>query len=382
MKTHARPSLRVTALLAGCLFIAHATAIAKSQSTSSSASGSADGYSSGLIGMLAVSSNIVMNNASVDSYDSALGPWNADTNRGDAVVVATKSSYSKVQFQNADIYGRIVVGATTVGGGVGYTAQGRLRNADTPAGTKVDVSLIHTGVTIAAPANPSAPPNAGDTFGTMLPQNVNSSMQLGLAGATTPSYYHTPSGANLTLSGSVNFTVVGPTVLVVNGSLSLSGAGGITVDEGAWIAIYVTGNITVRGNNDTGGLDNRNDSGNHAIFYGVGSSGQNMSLEGGSLTAAFYGPGYNVNVNGSGAWSGSIVAKYINFSGSGGFHYDSAIVTLDPVSPPTGAAEVATDTVTGETSVAKVTYGVTGWRELGSRSGPNYARDTDPPFDQ
>ena len=382
MKTSRLPSRRIMIPLAGILALAPSVACAKSGSSAASSSeGGTTDYSSGRIGMLALSSNIVMNNASVDSYDSSRGLWNADTNRGDDVVVATRSSYSKVQFQNAEIFGEIAVGASTRSAGVGYTAQGKLWNADTSSGTKVDTDLIHTGVTIAACDTPVAPTNSGDTFGMTLPQNLTGSMEMGVAGSTLPSYYYTHSGANLNLSGNQeHFTVLGPTVLVVNGSLNLAGAGGITVNEGAWVAIYVTGNITVKGNSTSGGLDNLNTSGNHAIFYGVGGSGQNMALEAGSLTAAFYGPGYNVNVNGSGDWCGSIVASYINFSGSGGFHYDSAIVALDPVSPSTGIVEAITDTSTGATTSPKTTYGITGWRELGSRSGVAYARDTNAPF--
>jgi hypothetical protein len=383
MQTHLYSLRCALALVAAGLLFPEASALAKSKSsvtTDTGGTGTTD-YSSGRIGMLAVSNDIVMNNAKIDSYDATRGPWNSTTNRGDDVVVATRSSGSKVKFQNADIYGEIAVGAATAASGVSYT-QGTLTNADSAGGTKVDAALIHTGVTLDAPATPVAPTNTGDTLGFVLPQNVNNSMTMGVSGASSPSYYYTPSGANLSLSGSKNFTVVGPTVLVVKGTLDLSGAGGITVEEGAWIAIYVTGNIKINGNNSAGGLDNHNDSGNHAIIYGIGGAGQNLTVDGGSLTAAFYGPGYNVNVNGSGDWSGSIVAAYINYSGSGGFHYDSTIVTLDPVSPAAGITETTTDTSTGTATTVKTTYGVSGWKELGSRTGSAYSRDTDPPFNQ
>ncbi len=321
----------------------------------------------GGVGMGLVSkNNIVMNNSAyVDSFDSDVGPWNLNTNRGDKILVASVSG--NIQIQNSNIFGQ-----TAVGGGsknaVSVT-QGSLTNGETSAGTRFDQNLITTNVSINLPAAPASPTNSGATAGQALPQNIpNGVTTLGSPGATTPTYYYT-TGQNVNLSGNAAFKIVGPVVLVVNGQLSLNGDGIQVEDSGnASLRLYVSGNINANGNGNTPAFNNKTGKANNLVIIANGAAGQNLAVNGaGNSTFAFYGPSYNVNVNGNGHISGSIVANYISLGGS--FHYDHRV---DPLAPGTRRENALT-------SEDIVRYQVTTWRELTGR-GANYARDTAAPF--
>ncbi len=335
--------------------------------TTESGAGSTDSDDGGGVGMGLVSrSNIVMNNASyVDSFDSDVGAWNLNTNRGDKILVASVSG--NIQIQNSNIYGQTGVGGSSKSA-VSVT-QGSLTNGDTSHGTRFDQNLITTNVSINLPAAPTSPTNSGATAGQALPQNLPSNVTtLGQAGATSPTYYYT-TGQNVNLTGNTAFRVVGPVVLVINGQLSLDSDGLQVENSGnAALKVYVTGNINANGSGDIPAFNNRTGKANNLVVIANGSAGQNLAINNaGNPVFAFYGPSYNVNVNGSGHISGSIVANYISLGGS--FHYDQRV---DPLAPGTRRENaVSTEDI--------VRYNVSGWRELTGR-GANYARDTAAPF--
>ncbi len=319
------------------------------------------GGGAGAFGLIS-ENNIVMNNSAyIDSYDSDRGPWNLNSNRADRIVVV--STKGRIQIQNSNVYGQAAVGSASPND-VSVT-QGSLTNTETSAGTRFDTNLITTKVVVNLPAVPPSPVNSGDTFGTVLPQNLpNSTLTLGVPGSTTPMYYYT-TGQNVNLNGNTAFRVVGPVVLVVNGQLTLNGDG-IQVENsgGAALTLYVSGNINANGNGNTPAFNNKTGKANNLVVFANGAAGQNLALNGaGNSTFAFYGPKYNVNVNGNGHWSGSVVAKYISLGGS--FHYDERVDALNPGTPITKS----------DTAV----FAVTSWRELSAPNG-YYARDHREPF--
>ena len=78
-------------------------------------------------------------NASVDSYRSSLGPWNADTNRNDQGSVASVSvDVDAVTLSNAEIYGFVATGGADPSVG----PNGRVHGANTPPNVKVDADRV------------------------------------------------------------------------------------------------------------------------------------------------------------------------------------------------------------------------------------------------
>lgn len=329
--------------------------------TQTTATGTGSSRGGAGMGMIA-KTNIVMNNAGyVDSYDSDRGSWNSTTNRGDQIAVTSISGI--VQIQNSSIYGQVSVGSSSAS--VVSVTQGSLTNTETTGGTRFDTDLINTSVKVNLPDAPPIPTNSGATAGYTLPQNLpNGVTTLGIPGATTPTYYYAGS-QNVNLGGNTALQIVGPVVLVVNGQLSLNGNGIQVENNGsASLSVYVTGNINANGNGNTPAFNNKTASANNLVVYGVGSAGQNLALNGaGNSTFSFYGPKYNVNTNGNGHWSGSVVAAYISLGGS--FHYD---IHVDPVHPGTY-----------QNTSSQSVFAVSAWRELTGK-GTNYARDTRTPF--
>lgn len=123
----------------------------------------------------------------------------------------------------------------------------------------------------------------------------------------------------------------GAIIILVDGDLSV-GEGGIVIPPSVTAQIYVRGQVDFRNQN---------------INYGNGSSGRPAQLqiygeEAGNqprtlkaygpstICAAFYGPDYDVRLEGNIDWMGAVAAHSFEMlgGGTGGFHYDEALAVI------------------------------------------------------
>lgn len=300
-------------------------------------------------------------NATVDSYDSTLGVWNASTNRSDLATVASNSTALDpiILNSNAVIYGYVA----TAGDDPEVSANGRIYGATSPANPKVDPSRVRKDFNqnlpdVTAPTLPAT--NLGAmSSGIILPR-------VGDLPGTDGRYRY--SATSMNVAGNEVISIKGPVDLIVTGNIAVSGNGQISLGGtgslNPSINIYAAAAVSFGGN---GMLNQTNTPANAAIFGTGPSSGtQTITFTGnGEFTGLVYAPNAALNFNGNGAVSGAAIAKTVTLGGNGTFHYDVSLAT-------SGAGG----------GVADRYYRPDTWYELTEKagSGAAFARDNRPPF--
>ena len=119
--------------------------------------------------------------------------------------------------------------------------------------------------------------------------------------------------------------------IIVDGDINLSGNGGLVVDEGVYVRIFVRGSADIAGN----GVVNAN-APLHLQIYGIDPEPGTESLGdktirisgNGGFSGAVYAPRYNVEMIGGGSTDtiyGSFVGNTVKMSGVQSVHYDEAL---------------------------------------------------------
>ena len=181
-------------------------------------------------------------------------------------------------------------------------------------------------------------PEAGDNFEIVAGERV---------------YYYKFTGTkavDLTGSDDLHIRADHKVVFLANASnsatyaIDVGGTSGVTVETGANWQVYTNGDIRIAGS----GMANANNAPSSTMFWGTGTSGQDIDISGnGQLIATVYAPDADVDLNGggsSGLMCGAVVAKTITMNGHTEFHYDDALGRLTTGNP----------------------YGISKWRELQS----------------
>ncbi len=256
---------------------------------------------------------------SVDSYDSTVST--APATFGWSAIVASESNLTSartatgtVQMTNVNIKGYV---ATLPGSaGVNYSTSATLYGPNSPANPKIDVSRETT--------NPYQP-----LFDVITPSATTSlsgtTQTIGTAGATTPTRYYY--SGNYTLGNGETLTVNGPVVLVLSGTLALSGTGQINVTSTGSLTIFLAGALTL----DGGGIVNATKQPRNVALFGQ--TGNNLAWEFGT-TQTFYGviytPEASLTFNNNVTVFGAVVAQSVTFANTGSptFHYDTSLTDI------------------------------------------------------
>ena len=127
------------------------------------------------------------------------------------------------------------------------------------------------------------------------------------------------------------FSVAGPSdgrpgavTIMINGDLDIA-EGTISVPANVTTHIFVQGNIDFHNR-----PINADQTPAHLLIYGENAHGEKRTLRAygsAAISAAFYGPDYDVHLNGDVDWSGAVAARSFEMlgGGSGGLHYDEAL---------------------------------------------------------
>jgi hypothetical protein len=111
----------------------------------------------------------------------------------------------------------------------------------------------------------------------------------------------------------------------ITGKLATSGSGLITQDANVKVIYYVDGDMEFSGSS----FNNQYGVATGLQIFGVtpanGTTRQLTISGGGNFIAAVNAPAYIVKISGSASYSGALIGKSIDLSGSGGFHYDAAL---------------------------------------------------------
>ena len=140
--------------------------------------------------------------------------------------------------------------------------------------------------------------------------------------------------AGLTCS---DFTVTGNTTVTLPPGdycyhdLTIQGGGTLTTTGGAGVRVYLTGELTARGNSSVGYAPDP------SKMQFLMRAGGTAEIEEGTITGSttfyggLYGPSSTINITGNAEVFGSIVAQRVNVSGSAVIHYDEHLNSSETV---------------------------------------------------
>jgi len=255
----------------------------------------------------------------VDSYDSTVGEYTAQTPTFSAIIAssAPATSSATVTITNAVVKG---YAASLYSGGPSSSSSGQLIGPSTPVGTKIDSNRISS-----SPYQPlfdiDTPTGTGTTI---FNPTTNSTTTIGVATDTSPRLYYCN---GLDLTGSTKIIVAGPVQLVMTsgGAFYIGLHGGtpsIQVNAAGSLEVFTTGDIAIYG----GGITNASKLPKNVAIYGTNT----LTVPDMDTTVPFYGVIYTPNGNFTVAHNstiyGALVAKKVSFSGSTpAVHYDLAL---------------------------------------------------------
>jgi len=132
------------------------------------------------------------------------------------------------------------------------------------------------------------------------------------------------------------FSVIGPPVgkgaitIIVNGGLNVTSP--IRIPPNTTAQIYVSGDIDFHSSEVNSSPGDSRRAANLQIYGEAPASAREAlrAANGASITAAFYGPGYDIKFTDDVAWSGAVVGRTFEMLGGGtsGFHYDEALAKV------------------------------------------------------
>ncbi|MBI5693128.1 MAG: hypothetical protein HZC55_23880 [Verrucomicrobia bacterium] len=242
----------------------------------------------------------------VDSYDSALGDYTAQTPGFSAILSSgsTSTSSATVQLANAQVKGYVA----TVSTGPSYSTSAKLIGPSTPSRTNIDTSRISS-----SPYQPLFDEVRPSGAGLTLPSGTAT---IGTAGATAETIYY---ASNVLLSGTQVLTVDGPVALVITGDLYITDYARIRITTRGSLRVHLSGDLAING----GGIQNDTKLPKKLIVISTTNPYDSFGM---ATNTPFYGviytPVSSLTVSNSQAIYGAIVARSVTFSASPQFHYD------------------------------------------------------------
>ena len=319
-------------------------------------------WSNGMVAKNEVSFSIA---SSVDSYDSSLGVYNSATNRSDRATIATNSATAgAVELTGASaIYGYVATG-----GGDPSVALGRIYGATSPGvpaapTTYVDPTRVRRDFATNLP-NIAAPGGSAYDLGAVSVGffGVMNLPRTGDVPGPNGRYLYRASSVNvgifgdLNIKGPVDLIVTGNTNVVIGGGMNVGGSGAVNPS----LNLYAAGNVLLAGFSNMSSSPAPNPA--KATIWGTSTTSQTITLAiAGGITGTIYAPNATLNLALGADIYGAAVAKDINVSLWGQFHWDSQLLNVE---------------------VEGFGYRVNAWAELtaAAGSGRPFARDNRLPF--
>ncbi len=237
----------------------------------------------------------------IDSYDSSLGAYSDENRSYDAVVASNRvivhraevRGYASASGRREPTFGR----------------RASLLGPDTDEEVDVDPARV-----IAFPFQPDLATTAASGVGTALPAPGT---VLGQVDSSVARIYY---ASDLALSGDAFYLVIGPTILVVDGDLTLQDSANIQIADTASLEIHVSGNVNL------GGQGILNGSALPARCAVIGTSDADTAITVNTATpfhGVIYSPQADLTVRGDDReLFGAILADRILFDGRTSFHFD------------------------------------------------------------
>lgn len=244
----------------------------------------------------------------VDSFNSANGPYNSLNHGTNAIVLTDSGATGAIYLNGAKIYGTLITGPTGTislnnGASVGDAAWVSNNIGIEPGHSENNANLQMPDV--------QAPNTNGwissIVFGTNYTYLLtNGNYVLG----------------QLTIGAGQNMVVTGNVTLFITNNFTISGSGYGYVGTNSSLTLYLGGRSTFSG----GGIENATGSASNVAVYGL----SNCTILTYSGSQAFigtvYAPEAALTYSGSAAAYGGLTANTITFSGGANFHFDENLV--------------------------------------------------------
>jgi hypothetical protein len=242
----------------------------------------------------------------IDSFDSAMGPYNTYSNRFANGGVATTSRLpGAINIGNAKIFGTVSTGpGGTVSAGPGGSV-GDLAWVSSKKGIQPGASDDTMNAAFVANTAPSGP--------FITPVAVAGTMTLGNGSYSLNSFSGTGKGTPLIVSGRA--------VLYVPGNFSLGGGAEILIEPGASLTLYLGGNATIGG----GGVVNQTGLAANFSILGLPTCTSISYSGNSSFNGTVNAPQAAFSAFSSSDSFGAIIANSASLGGSGGFHFDESL---------------------------------------------------------
>lgn len=240
----------------------------------------------------------------IDSYNSALGDYNALTNRSDRAVVSGRT----ITLTDAEIYGYITIPTSAT---VSRSANARLygvANAASPIwdATRISGNMFQPLLTVTSPTGTATSISSWPASAT-----------LGTAGATTPTLY---TGGDLNVGSNVTLTIDGPVVIDLTGRLETFGTsstgGRFIVTSNGRLEIHLAGVLTLGGR----GIVNQTLRPKNVVIFGSDTGSDTNAItttahtSTNPLYAVFFMPNDTINITAAPFYlRGSMIANRLDF---------------------------------------------------------------------
>ncbi len=269
----------------------------------------------GLISKGAIS---LTGNARLDSYNSAVAPYNSSAPGTNAIALTDSTNYGAINLTGSSlIYGLAVTGPSGTVTWSGTSAVGS-SNWDSTSGGGVQTGWSANDANVQI--NSNSPPNTSGWF-TSAPSS-------GLLGSLLTTNYTYPfNNANYYISGNLALTgiqtmgVTGNVQIYVTGNFSIANSAYVYIAPNSSLVMYVGGTVSVGG----AGVVNANNLASTMTIYGLTTCTSATFANSGAFFGTVNTPNAAVSVTGAGGVYGQITGSSITIQNSGAVHFDQAL---------------------------------------------------------
>lgn len=272
----------------------------------------------------------------------------ADPNNHGAIVAGRDDGTNGVVLTQATVRGYVATFGQPVSYSVSAVPPARVIGSDSPAGTTVDTARLSRSafVPVAPVFAINLPPTTGPAYGGLVGDVL--ALADALLGAPPEAEVYRVNG-DLTILGipliSPSLTVDRPLKLIIDGSLTISGAGKITINPGASLQVFVGGDCTLGGE----GIDNRNVAPATCIIFATNPSTTDtlQYTTARDFRGVIYCENKPIDIRENATFFGALLSRrQVTFSASATapvFHYDLALrmTRLPHISTPYILARIA-----------------------------------------
>ncbi len=271
-------------------------------------------------GLVAKENIQISGSVSIDSFDSAFGPYDLFYNRGSQNTVGCLSKLpDSLKIEGADIYGYVSTGGVmpTIG------AEVKIVGTDRRSERAIDYDRITTDFTGEFPL--VNPPVMTSPIISLPEPKIAGGIErivIGKTMARAPTEeYHLK---KLSLSGDDLLLIAGPVVIIVDEGVKVSGNAEIKVATNGSVTFYTPKNFEISGN----GIVNETEVASRMKIYGTSAveEGQALTLSGSAtLVAVAYLPNARVSFSEYANMCGMVIGHSIKATDNSSIHYDEAI---------------------------------------------------------